>query len=344
MGVSLSSLLEATPVQIDELRNKVILIDAMNMLYQFITTIRQYDGTPLKDSNGQVTSHLTGLFSRCTKLMMKGIKLAFVFDGTMPELKRQERARREALKTEAISSLKEATDANDVEGMKKYAGRSARITSEMITESQELLEALGIPYIQAPSEGEAQAAHMVRRGDGDFVGSQDFDCLLYAAPSIIRNLSLSMRRKKINAVTYKTILPEILDLDKTLQHLSLSLEQLRVVGMLVGTDFCVGGVKGLGPKKSVKLVKEYGHDFDSLFKHVQWQNHQDTHWEKIYELIGNIPVTNDYKLQWGAINTSQVVQILVTKHDFSEERVTATLEDIDKESKKAKQVGLDSFL
>jgi flap endonuclease-1 len=343
MGVSLSALVTPEEVHIDQLQGKVILIDAMNMLYQFVTTIRQHDGTPLKDSQGNITSHLTGLFSRCTKLMIKGVKLAFVFDGTMPDLKRAERARREKIKTEAISALKVATESNDIEGMKKYAGRTARITSEMVLESKALLQALGIPVIQAPSEGEAQAAYMLAKGEGDFVGSQDFDCLLYGAPKMIRNLSLSQRRKKINAVTYKTVLPEVLTLAHTLEELKLSLPQLQALGMLVGTDFSIGGVKGLGPKKSLKLVQEHGEDLQAIFTAANWDEHQDASWEDVFEVISNMPTTDDYELQWSTIDSDAVIEILVEKHDFRKERILNVLETIEEENKKGRQTGLGQF-
>lgn len=343
MGVSLTSLVTPKEVRLEELQGKIILIDAMNMLYQFVTTIRQYDGTPLKDSKGNITSHLTGLFARCTRLMAKGVKLAFVFDGTMPDLKRAERKRREKLKAEAISALKVAEETNDVEAMKKYAGRAAKITSEMLEESKALLTVLGIPVIQAPSEGEAQAAYMQQKGDGDFVGSQDFDCLLYGAPSMIRNLSLSLRRKKINAVTYTTISPEVITLETTLKELELSLTQLRALGMLVGTDFSIGGVKGLGPKKSLKLVQEHGDDLEAIFAAAKWDEHQEVSWQEVYELISNMPTTDDYSLEWSEIDTEAVVDILVKQHDFNEDRIRNTLKEIEEEKKKGRQTGLGQF-
>ena len=344
MGVSLRQLVTPQELSLEQLRGKVVLVDAMNMLYQFVTTIRQYDGTPLKDSQGNVTSHLTGLFARCTRLMMKGIKLAFVFDGKMPELKAAERARREALKAEAVSALKSAQESNDVEAMKKYAGRASKVSKDMVEESKALLTALGIPVVQAPSEGEAQAAFMVAQGDGEFVASQDFDCLLYGAPRMIRNLSLSQRRKKINAVTYKTILPEILTLEDTLQELELSLTQLRALGMLVGTDFSIGGVKGLGPKKSLKLVREQGDDLQAIFAAAEWDEHQEASWEEVYEILSNMPTTKDYTLEWNDVDEAAVKEILVERHDFREERITQVLADIEAEKKKGRQTGLGQFM
>jgi flap endonuclease-1 len=213
----------------------------------------------------------------------------------------------------------------------------------MVLESKALLQALGIPVIQAPSEGEAQAAYMLAKGEGDFVGSQDFDCLLYGAPKMIRNLSLSQRRKKINAVTYKTVLPEVLTLAHTLEELKLSLPQLQALGMLVGTDFSIGGVKGLGPKKSLKLVQEHGEDLQAIFTAANWDEHQDASWEDVFEVISNMPTTDDYELQWSTIDSDAVIEILVEKHDFRKERILNVLETIEEENKKGRQTGLGQF-
>ena len=343
MGVAFSPLINPAELSLEDLTGKVIIIDAMNMLYQFVSTIRQYDGTPLKDSHGNITSHLTGLFARCTRLMQKGLKLVFVFDGVMPDLKAAERARRETLKTKAIASLKEATESKDVEGMKKYSVQSTKISSEMIAESKKLLEALGIPVVQAPSEGEAQAAYMVNKGDGHFVGSQDFDCLVYGAPKMIRNLSLSQRRKKINALTYKVIMPEVLTLKDVLKELDLSLNQLRVLAMIVGTDFNIGGIKGLGPKKGLALVKEYGEDFEKLFAEIKWDEFFDVSWKEVFSLLTEMPTTDEYTLEWGDINKEEVISLLVTQHDFSQDRVSNTLEELEKNKLKSQQTSLGRF-
>ena len=343
MGVAISALIESKETTINQLSGKTIAIDAMNMLYQFVTTIRQQDGTPLKDSKGNVTSHLTGLFARCTKLMEKNIKLVFVFDGEMPPLKKAERERRDNLKAKALASYKEAEEAKDIEGMKKFAGRTARITKDMLRESKELLDALGIPVVQAPSEGEAQAAFMVAQGDCDFVGSQDFDCLIYGAPKMIKNLSISQKRKKINALTYKSVVPEILDLSFVLQSLDLTLDQLRALAIIIGTDFNIGGIKGLGPKKGLALVKEYKEDFTKLFEHAKFSDFFDIPWEDVFSTIKNMPTTTDYKLEWNEMNEEKLIALLVDKHDFSRERITNKFEEIQKAKNQSQQTSLGTY-
>lgn len=343
MGVAIKELLYHTETSIEQLQGKIIAVDAMNMLYQFLTTIRQHDGTPLKDHNGNITSHLTGLFSRVTKLMEKGLKLVFVFDGQMPELKLEERKRRDKLKIKALEAYKKAEDEKDIAGMKKYAGRSTRITKEIIEESKDLLRALGIPVVQAPSEGEAQAAFMVSKGDCDLVASQDIDCMIYGAPKVVRNLSLSQRKKKINALTYKSVLPELMVLDKVLKELDLSLDQLRVLSILVGTDFNIGGIKGVGPKKGLNLVKKHGEDFDSLFKEVNFSESFPVGWKAIFDTIKYIPTSSDYELKWLNIDSEKVIDILVSKHDFSKERVVDKLDYLEKNKLKSQQTALAKF-
>lgn len=343
MGVSLRTLIEGKETSLENFRGSVIAIDAMNMLYQFVTTIRQHDGTPLKDSKGNVTSHLTGLFSRVTRLLRYDIRLVFIFDGEMPALKGKERERREALKEKAVTALKEAEDEKDVASMKKYASQSSKVSGEMIEESKELLEALGIPHITAPSEGEAQAAFMVAQGDCDHVASQDFDCLMYGAPSVVRNLSIGQRRKKINALTYKSVRPEIVRLEDVLDNLGITPDQLRVISILVGTDFNYGGIKGIGPKKALNLVLKYKDDFDAIFEEAEWKNHWNIEWKDVFDVIKNIQTTSDYEIKRSPVDQKKVHDILVTKHDFSEDRIRSTLDDIEKVKHQARQTNLGNY-
>lgn len=343
MGVAIKELLYSKEISINQLRGQVIAVDAMNMIYQFVTTIRQHDGTPLKDSNGNVTSHLTGLFARVTKLIEKGLKLVFVFDGKMPDLKKDERIRRDKLKQKALEAYQKAESENDVAGMKKFAGRSTRITKEILQESKDLLTALGIPIVQAPSEGEAQAAYMVSQGDADYVASQDIDCIIYGATKVVRNLSLSQKRKKLNALTYTKVLPEVMELDKILNQLELNLDQIRVLAILVGTDFDVGGVKGIGPKKGLQLVKEFGDNFEGLFKKVKFEESFPAGWKAVFNTIKNMPTTPDYNLEWNEINSEAIIDLLVTKHNFSKERVLDKLESLEKNKLKSQQTNLGNF-
>jgi len=173
MGVKLKNLIESNEISLDELNSKVLAIDSMNMLYQFLTTIRQRDGSLLLNNEGKVTSHINGLFYRCTKFIEKGLKMVFVFDGKPPKLKSGEIERRTKIKEEARKMHEKALKDKNLDLMKSYASRTTKLTKEMVDESKKFLDALGIPHIQAPSEGEAQAAYLTQKGDAHAVVSQD---------------------------------------------------------------------------------------------------------------------------------------------------------------------------
>lgn len=343
MGVPITELLKGKEIALDELRGKILAVDAFNMLYQFITTIRMRDGTPLKDSKGQVTSHLIGLFSRTTSLMAEGLKLCFVFDGKPPQLKLEERKRRAATKAAALQKFKEAEAKENIEEMRKYAGRTAKLTTEMITEAKELLEALGLPVIQAPSEGEAEAAHLCAKGEAYAVVSQDADSFLFGAPRVLKNLNLSGRRKKAGALAYQSVNPELLSLEASLKELGMTREQLIILAILVGTDYNRAGIKGIGPKKAIKLLQEHGTDYKALFTAVNWNEaYPDISWKTLLDTFTGMTTTDEYRLEWQIPNSEKVKDILVEKHDFSEERVMNGLNKI-AESEATKQRGLGEF-
>ncbi|MBN2368137.1 flap endonuclease-1 [Candidatus Woesearchaeota archaeon] len=340
MGTQLSSIITAKEISVEDLRSKKLAIDSFNLLYQFLSTIRQRDGTPLKDSYGNITSHLSGLFFRTTKLMKEGIKLAFVFDGKAPELKREERERRKELKEEAMRKYESAVEQEDVEMMRKYAKRTAVLTTEMIDESKELITALGLPIVQAASEGEAQAAYMVKKGDFYGIVSQDTDGLLFGSTKIIKNLSITGKRKKPGTSVYYTVNPEIITLSEVLNTLSIDNDQLIVIGMLCGTDFNIGGIKGIGPKKALDLVKKHGKDFDSLFEEAKWDDFFDYSWKDVFKLFKEMPVKEDYEIKWGLIDKGKVIEILHERHEFSKERIENSIDEI---VKNQKQKGLGEW-
>jgi flap endonuclease-1 len=343
MGVALTELIEGKPIELADLKGKIVAIDAFNFLYQFLASLRGPDGSLLTDSHGNVTSHLIGLFSRTSRFMQLGIKCVFVFDGEHPELKQKEIERRSKIKQDAQKEYDIAKERQDIDAMKKFAQRTTRLTPEMVSDAKDLLLAMGIPVIQAPSEGEAQAAFMAKRGDVDFIASQDTDSLLFGAPKVIRNLSILGKRKKVSKVTYETVSPEVLTLSDVLNKLGLDIRGLILLSMLVGTDFNVGGIKGIGPKKALKLVKEHS-DTDTLFLTAKWNDFFEYDWKDVYELFSNMPYTEAYELVWKPVNEDKIVDVLVTRHDFQKERVLSTIADLKKSEVANAQKGLGDFL
>lgn len=333
MGVKLSDLIHKKEIGFDDLKGKKIAVDFSNCIYQFLSSIRQRDGTLLMDSKGRVTSHLVGLFSRSINLMNKGVKLCYVFDGKAPSLKFQVKEEREHRKRVAEKKLREAKEKSDVEGMYKYSMQTVRLTKDIIDESKEFIKALGLPVIQAPSEADAQIAFMNEKKDVWACATSDVDPLLYGAPRLITNLTLSQRRKVRGA--YIKINPEMVELKDILNELGIDQDQLIALSILVGTDYNSGGVKGVGAKTALKLIKGE-RDFDKLFKSVD----ADFDWKRIYAIFKSMSVMKNYQLKWKDVDVKKVKEILVDRHDFSEERVDKSL------GKKASkgQKGLGEFV
>jgi len=343
MGINFKDIIVKKEVSFDDLKNKILVIDSFNILYQFLATIRQADGTPLMDSKGRITSHLNGLFYRTTKMMQCSIKPAFVFDGKSPELKHREHERRQGLKKEAQKKFDEAKEKEDTEAMRKYAQRAMSLSREMVDQAKELILALGLPVIQAPSEGEAQAAYIVKKNDAFAVVSQDYDSLLSGADRLIQNLTVSERKKMPGKLSYATIKPELIELDYNLNNLGIDNDQLIAVAMLVGTDYNYGGVKGIGPKNAIKLVKQHGKDFEKLFKEVKFEEACGIGWTEIYDTIKKMPVTDDYSIKFRNIDEEKVKKILVDDFDFSGERVQSQLDKLVKKAKEKQQKGLSQW-
>jgi len=342
MGLAITEILTPKTIKIEDLKNKTLAVDTYNLLYQFLSSIRQADGSLLQDSKGRVTSHLSGLFHRVIKLMGYNMKFIFCFDGEAPELKHREQERRKEIKIEAQKKYEEAAKKEDLEEMKKFAARTSRLTSEMVEDAKELIRALGQCVVKAPSEGEAQASHIVKKGDADYVLSQDADCLMFGAPKLVKNLTISGKRKKPGAYAYDEVPPEVIELKDVLAELDISQEQLIILGILVGTDYNVGGIKGIGPKKALALIKKKGNDYDAIFKEAKWDEAFDYPWKEVFDAIKHMRVTDDYKLRWEQVNKEKIIELLVDNHDFSRERVGNALAKLE-ESNDIKQKGLGEF-
>ncbi len=343
MGVNIAELVEGCKktVEIETLTGRKIAVDAMNVLYQFISIIRQPDGTPLKDSKGRITSHFSGLFYRTAKLLQAGIRPCYVFDGEPPKFKETTNLERRERREEAKRKYEEALERGDIEEARKWAQQCARVDEDMVKDSKRLLEAMGIPYVQAPSEGEAQAAYMAKQGDVWASSSQDFDSLLFGTPVLLRNITITGKRKVPRKEIYMEIKPEVIKLEDLLKTLGITREQLVVIGIGIGTDYNPGGLSGIGPKKALEMVKSCKNVSELLkkIKNEKWEFDIDP--EEIFNFFMNPPVTKNYELKWSSPNEEKIKKILCDEHDFSEERIDNALEKL--KERKGIQFRLDAF-
>lgn len=343
MGVNLKELIIKKKISLTDLSNKTLAVDSFNLLYQFLSTIRSADGSFFTDSRGRVTSHLIGLFNRTIKLMENNIKLIFVFDGKIPELKEKEISERRREKEKAEEEFKTAQQIGDLESMRKFAIRTTSLTDEMIEESKRLISALGHPVIQAPSEGEAQTSYLIKKGEAYASVSQDYDNLLFGCPLMVRNLSIEERRKIPGKPFFTEISPELINLAENLKNLGINQEQLIVLGVLIGTDFNPTGIPGIGPKTALKLIHQFKDNFEALFEKVEWDKHFGFSWQEIFDLIKNMPVTDTYQLKWKEPDEKRIKELLIEEHNFSKERVEKRLETLRKTKEKQSQKGLGGW-
>ena len=345
MGLNIKEIIPRRELEISELNGKILCVDAFNTLYQFLSTIRQVDGTPLMDNKKRITSHLSGIFYRNISLLCEGIKLIYVFDGKPPEQKLMTHERREETRDLAKERYKEAKQEEDFSLMKRYSSQLIRLNDEMIKESKELLEAMGIAVIQAPGEGEAQAAYLNRKNKEFYaVVSQDYDSLLFGASRLIRNLALSRKRKTISG--WVEISPELIELERVLNLLEINLDQLICLGILVGTDYNPRGIPGIGQKKALDIVKKYKQPvliFKSVEEQIMGLSEGDRFdWKEIFELFHKPNIKNFY-VDFKKVDENKIKEILVERHDFSEERVNKQLEKLKELSEKKKQKGLNKW-
>jgi flap endonuclease-1 len=334
LGVKLRDLVPKTVVRLEDLGGKSIAIDAYNALYQFLAIIRQPDGTPLKDSSGRVTSHLSGLLYRTSNLVELGIKPIYVFDGLPPTLKDVEIQRRVKVKQDAQVRYERALKEGKIQEARKFAQVTSRLKDYMAEDSKRLLDLIGIPWIQAPSEGEAQAAHVTKRGDADLCASQDYDSLLFGAPRLVRNVTISGRRRLPSKNVSIEVVPEVIVMDEVLKECGITYEQLVDVGILVGTDFNPDGIEGLGPKTALKLIKEHG-TLENALPHVK-NAAFPAEPSKIREIFLNPAITDNYRIEWKEPNVEGTVDFICRQRDFSEDRVRKALEKMQKGIDKAK--------
>ena len=334
MGLDLKPLLIRDKTQLESFSNKIVAIDAYNAIYQFLAIIRGPEGLHLTDTQGRVTSHITGLFYRNINFLSLGIKPVYVFDGKPPSLKSAEIEHRKQIKKDATIKYERAVSEGNMDDARKFAQQTTSMKDAMVQDSKYLLELFGIPYIQAPSEGEATAALLTTAGKADFAASQDFDSILFGAKKLVRNFTNSGRRKLPNRNTYIEIEPEIIDYKKNLTELGITREQLVDVGILIGTDFNPDGFERIGPKTAIKMIKENGKLED--VKQIQEQLEQ-IDFNAIRKIFLEPETANVDKIEFNEVRYDDIINYMSNERSFSRDRVNSSLNRLKKSLEKKSQ-------
>jgi flap endonuclease-1 len=326
MGVLLTPIITKETIALGQLRGRTLAVDGQGELYQFLALIRLRDGTPLQDSSGRITSHLSGLFYRVTRLIAEhAVNLVFVFDGAPPPLKAREIAKRRAVRDRYREEHAAAIATGDVARAYSKATMTSRLTKEMAGEAQELLRLMGVPVVQAPSEGEAQAAHMAATSKAVWAAaSKDYDSLLFGTPRLVRFLSISGKEFLPKQGTFRPIVPETIELDRLLREWRIDREGLVDLGLLVGTDFNEG-IKGIGPKKALKLVQQY-----SRIEHMPGEIRDGLgdadSIREVRQIYLSPDVTDDFDVRPAEPDVNGIVRFLCEEREFSRDRVVAAID------------------
>ena len=324
MGVKFKDIVSPKEISLKDLEGRTVAIDAYNTIYQFLSGIRQRDGSPLMDQNGNVTSHLSGILYRTASIVDKGIKPIYVFDGDSSEHKAKTLEQRKAIKEEAMEKWEEAKAAGNIEEARKFAIRTSRMSPYILESSKKLLDYMGIPYVQAEGEGEAQGAYMVEQGDAWAVASQDYDCLLFGAPRIVRNLTLSGGLSNL----------EYLELEKVLNEIDLTREQLIDVALMVGTDFNEG-IHGIGAKTGLKLIRNNSLEDILVQKGI---TEVEVEPDELRDIFLKHDVNTDYEIKFKSAKKDKLVEFMCEEHGFSESRVLNVTEKLKKLSSTQKSL------
>jgi len=326
MGVQLGPLILKKVVSLRDLEGKFLAVDASSVLHQFLSIVRCPDGTPLMDSHGNITSSLVGLFYRSSRLIFEyGIPMAFVFDGKRPEIKfswlsEEERKERNERREKTVREWKEAKARGDLAKAFSKAVTTGKLDRQIVSDAKRLLDLMGVPFVQAPSEAEAQAAHMASMGDAWASNSGDYDSLLFGTPRMARYVSVAGKYRNV----WLPSKPEIIELQKFLKALDITREQLIDLAILIGTDYN-RGIKGIGPKKALFLVKKFG-TIENMPAPISSQFSGSL--AKIREAFLKPSVTDSYNIEQGSIDEEGIIEFLCGERDFSKDKVLNAIKRI----------------
>jgi flap endonuclease-1 len=308
-------------------------------IYSFLIAVRS-DGQQLMSDTGETTSHLMGMFYRTLRIVDNGIKPLYVFDGAPPKLKSGELAKRFQRKAEAAEAHEEAKETGTAEDVEKFSRRTVRVTREHNLECQRLLTLMGIPWIVAPTEAEAQCAALARAGKVFAAASEDMDTLTFDAPVLLRHLTFSEQRKEP---------VQEIHLDKVLSGLEMERNQFIDLCILLGCDY-LDPIKGIGPSTALKLIREHK-DLEGVVEHfkgsTKYQVPDDWPFAdaRLLFLEPDVRSADDplCDFKWDAPDVEGLVKFLVEDKGFNEDRVRGGAQRLQKNSKSAQQSRLDGF-
>ena len=310
-----------------QLSGKKVAIDISIFIYQYLMNVR-HNNQLLTNSEGKITSHISGIFYKTVNYLTLGIEPIYIFDGKPPEDKSDVIKERNKKAENAKEKLKSSSDEKD---KLKYEKMSTRMNKGHIEDIKTLLNLMGVKYIQdEEGEAEAIASELCRIGYVDYVVTEDMDALVYGCPRMIRN-------NLDKSIKGKDIVSEI-KLDKIIESLDISQDKFIELCVLCGCDYCEN-IPKIGNVKALKIIKEYENIQEFISKNKTYnvpENYLEKYNKSIeifklyknkYDNIENIPIFNSNP------NFSKLINYLVNDCNISEKKVQNAIKKIQKNKK-----------
>src|SRR5438093_12910821 len=336
----LTPILKREQTSLKALKGTSFAIDASIEIHRVLRPVRHPDGAPSTDSQGRVTSHLIGLLTRNSRMIADfDMKPVFVFDGKPNPLKRRTLEIRREVRKKAEVEYVEAISKKDYAKAWSKAVMTGRVTGSVLDDAKRLLTLMGIPWLEALEDAEAQASFMAARGDVWAVGSKDYDCLLYGAPILARYLTLTGREWLPAQRRSRPLIPELIRLSENLALIGITREQLVDLAILVGTDFNQG-MKGIGQKKALQLVQDYG-SIEQMAEEIRSKLTEDL--TSVRRVFLKPRVLEEYVLKRSPPDRDGLVKFLSEERGFNKERVERLTERLIRRGEKT-DAGLENWL
>lgn len=273
--------------QLSDYSGKIIAID---VLIDFIPFIKNLGPTPTPEElRNKLTSHLKKLYDLTIMLLKSHIKPVYVFDGEPPQLKK---------------------------------GREDQISEHTMTyarEAKEMLQLMGIPYVEAESEAEAQCSDMVRCQKVYCAATIDMDALPFKTERVFRNLTFPNRG--LEEINY----PEVL------RCLEFNEDEFVDMCILLGCSYC-GKIPNIGAVKAYDFIKTY-RSIENLIANIGETNYevpQNWNYIEARKLYKNPKIKNSetFDLIWQDPNETGLINFLCVERQFNEALIRKGLLDI----------------
>ncbi|KAH0794278.1 Flap endonuclease 1 [Histomonas meleagridis] len=318
-------------IRIDQLMGKTIAIDASLQIYQFLVSVRHI-GNQLVDEEGNTTSHLQGILTRTVNFITNGIKPIYVFDGKPPEVKSAELQKRAERRQEAEAQLEAAIEAGNEEDINRFSRRTVRMDPQQVEECKRLLKCMGIPYVEAPCEAEAECAALCKAGLAEATATEDMDSLAHATPVLIRHIA---KPDEIVSISY----------EKVLEETQLTHEQFIDFCILCGCDY-TNTIKNIGPKRAYELIKQHK-TIENVVKTIDKNKYpvpDDFDYQSARDMfLHHEVVTEGLVFKWGKPNKEEMIKFLVEEKGFNQGRVESIAQKLIKAKQGGQQTRMDSF-